>query len=108
MRFSTLLLPIILPLTTLSSPTPSAETTLLFPPATPGSLPVLKSPTSLDTRSLAKRAVTGTVTASALKHRQCPHTDDKKCPADGQFSKGARIQIRCARGTDTSVVEGDP
>ncbi|EMD85406.1 hypothetical protein COCC4DRAFT_66427 [Bipolaris maydis ATCC 48331] len=102
MKFTAFAIVTLLPLTTLSAPTAEAEGGLLFAPEVEGELPVLQD---IKARSLEKRAITGTVTADALKHRQCPRTS---CTADGQFSRGTRIQIRCYTDTDTTVVSGNP
>ncbi|KAH7548815.1 hypothetical protein BM1_10840 [Bipolaris maydis] len=102
MKFTAFAIVTLLPLTTLSAPTAEAEGALLFAPEVEGELPVLQD---IKARSLEKRAITGTVTADALKHRQCPRTS---CTADGQFSRGTRIQIRCYTDTDTTVVSGNP
>jgi hypothetical protein len=56
--------------------------------------------------ALEKRAVTGTVTSSALKYRTCPQVASY-CKVIGQYSKGARISMSCQTTQWTTPVEGN-
>lgn len=96
MKFTALALAALLPFTTFAAPTAAPAGDLLFddtPSSSSSSLP------------LQKRAITGTVTADALKYRRCPRTS---CDAVGQYSRGTHISINCYTDTDTTVVSGNP
>jgi hypothetical protein len=43
----------------------------------------------------ALTAQTCAITGSNVKHRKCPHVDDKKCPASGEYQKGNKVKFLC-------------
>jgi hypothetical protein len=58
----------------------------------------------VESRTLEKRAVTGTVRVDGLRSRTCPRTS---CTAVGQYAKGAHISLSCYTRVNTTPVNGD-
>ena len=54
----------------------------------------------------ARAAHTCKLTGSNVKYRRCPSTDDKKCPAVGEYgAKGTKVSFKCY--TTGGSVNGD-
>ena len=44
----------------------------------------------------ARASHTCALTGSNVKYRKCPSTDDKKCPAVGEYgAKGTKVSFKC-------------
>lgn len=55
---------------------------------------------------VARAAQTCALTGANVKYRKCPSTDDKKCPAIGEYgAKGTKVSFKCF--TTGSSVKGD-
>lgn len=96
---------LLLPLLAIAKPLAEAEAkgeAQPQPEALPLSLPELRS--SLRARASGPR--TCATTGSNVRYRKCPSTDDKKCPAIGEFGKkGTEVTLEC--WTVGTKVNGD-
>ncbi|KAF3481547.1 uncharacterized protein GIQ15_04306 [Arthroderma uncinatum] len=99
MKFTAFAVAALLPFMALSAPAPADDA--------PGKYVVTRGDEAPTTQpgTIEKRSLTGIITASALLCRTCPRTS---CTAVRQYSKGARVTLRCLTAKDTTTVSGNP
>ena len=95
MKLQALLL--VIPLLAAANPLAAPEAEAVAEPvaepiAEPVANPAAEAPAALRKRAARTCALTG----ANVKYRKCPSTDNKKCPAIGEYgAKGTKVSFKC-------------
>ncbi|KAL9123863.1 MAG: hypothetical protein Q9217_006749, partial [Psora testacea] len=95
-----------LPLLAVANPLASSDAPAL-PSAVPEPEPLPEPEVRGGDVNAFKKATTCALTGSDVRYRKCPDTNDKKCPALGQYGKkGTKVAFQCY--TTGKPVNGNP